>query len=447
MRAVRGGCSHLRQMKKTLQLGNLIVDIKINDPIDYWIASLSCLHEGLTSLTSWPNCDLPEYLKPTAVITDQIIDSNNSSSQFRWPSYDTLISLNSDIIYKEVDLDNIAKVFFTSGTTGTSKAVALNFREIVDRSIIRSINSINYQCILPLITAHSSSGFQSSLKQWALGHTLALASNIEDAVSLLSQNNVQNIIISPNVLKSVIELCEQNGQRIDTQAITVLGSNITPQLYYRLYHHTDATIYSQYGTTETGTCALTEISSVEDLGKFGVTCPGVKVEVVDEDGIARDPGESGLLRIRTPFMTNSYVSYAPSAYKSFYGNWFYPGDLAMVDPITNHITILGKEGEIHNIGGSKIQLPILDDIILSYNQITDAVSFVVSDDFNYPEVWAAITSRQPIKNSELISYIESKLGPPYKPQKIIVLDVIPRTYNGKIKRELLHKMTMRDPYV
>lgn len=442
MRSVRGGCQHLRAFKKSQQQGHLITDIKIVDRLDYWIASLSCLHEGLTSLTLWPTSNLPEYLMPTFSISEQDATGDVGCSNLIWPDFDTLYSLDSTIDYHAADPGKIARVFFTSGTSGTSKAIAYSFKQLADRTVVRSINSINFPCTLPFISPHSSSGFQTTLKQWALGNTVALAHNLDDVLDIISLKKIQNLIISPASLKLLIEQCEQKGQRIDVESINVLGSAVTSLLFRKLSMLTDADIYSQFGSTETGTCAIKKISSEDDLGKFGVLCPGVQVEIVDHDGMPITAGETGLLRIRTPYMSDSYVSGESSVNLGFYNGWFYPGDLSMFDPVTNDIILLGKESEVQNIGGAKVLLSQIDNLLMSHEYVNDAASFIVHDQYDFPEIWTAITSGFQFDTSVLLDFIERRLGPPYKPRQIVLLSEIPRTPSGKPKRALLRELTM-----
>ncbi len=440
MRAVRGGCLYLRAFKKSQQQDNLIADIKIADRLDYWIASLSCLHEGVTSLTLWPTSNLPEYLMPTFSISEQNASGDVKYSNLDWPDFDALCSLNSDICYHAADPGKIARVFFTSGTSGTSKAITHSFRQLADRSIIRSTNTINFPCTLPFITPHSSSGYQSALKQWALGNTVALANNVDDVMTIISTEQVQNLISSPTSLKLLIEQCEMKGQYINVEAVTVLGSVVTSLLFQKLSVLTDASIYSQFGTTETGTCAIKKISSEDDLGKFGVLCPGAQVEIVDHDGMSVKAGEVGLLRIKTPYMSDSYISDVNSVNLGFYKSWFYTGDLSMFDSITNDIILLGKQSEVVNIGGAKVLLSRLDDVLMSHEYVMDAASYIGYDHYNYPEICTAITSGYHFDTSVLSDFIESKLGPPYKPKQIVIVSEIPRTPSGKPKRELLREL-------
>jgi acyl-coenzyme A synthetase/AMP-(fatty) acid ligase len=444
MRAVRSGSHCLRAFKKSQPQVTFIADIKIIDRLDYWIASLSCLHEGLTSLTLWPTSQLPASLMPTFSILEQGVTGDVNSTQLHWPDFDTLYSLNADIDYHPADAENIARIFFTSGTSGTNKAITNSFKELSEKTLIRATNTINFPCTLPFISPHSSSGYQTSLKQWALGNTVALANNIDDVVTILSTKQVQHLISSVSSLRLLIDQCEIKKQPIDIDAITVLGSALPSLLFRKLSILTKATIYSQFGATETGTCAIKEISTEDDLGQFGVLCPGVQVEIVNHNGILLTQGETGLLRVRTPYMSDAYVSDTLSANLGFYNGWFYPGDLAMFNPITNDIELLGKESEVLNIGGAKILLSRLDDVMMAHENVIDAASFVVYDQYNYPEIWAAISSNKNVDTSLLLDFIETRLGPPYVPKQLVILSEIPRTPSGKPKREWLREIPMTE---
>lgn len=442
MCAVRGGSHYLREFKQVQQLNQLIADIQIVDRLDYWVASLSCLHEGITSLSLWPNSTLPEYLMPTFSISQQEVAGGVQSSCLIWPDFDTLCSVKSNIDYHPVDPENIARVFFTSGTSGNSKAIAFSFKQLADRSVIRSTNTINFSCTLPFITPHASTGYQSAVKQWALGHSVALANHVVDVLAILSTKQVQHVISSPNSLKLLLEQCDMKGQYMDVEAITVLGGALTSHLFQKLSKHTNASIYSQFGSTETGTCAIKPITSEDDLGVLSVLCPGVQVEIVDHDGMPITAGETGLLRIRTPYMSDAYVSDINTVNLGFYKSWFYPGDLAMFDSSRNDIVLLGKTNEVYNIGGAKVLLSQLDNVLMSHEHVIDTASFIAYDQNDYPELWTAIITDVDFDTSVLFNFIESKLGAPYKPKQIVIFTEIPRTPSGKPKRELLRELIM-----
>jgi acyl-CoA synthetase (AMP-forming)/AMP-acid ligase II len=116
----------------------------------------------------------------------------------------------------------------------------------------------------------------------------------------------------------------------------------------------------------------------------------------------------------------------------------------MFNPITNDIELLGKESEVLNIGGAKILLSRLDDVMMAHENVIDAASFVVYDQYNYPEIWAAISSNKNVDTSLLLDFIETRLGPPYVPKQLVILSEIPRTPSGKPKREWLREIPMTE---
>lgn len=434
---IRGGAKILRLIKSNNPSIIYMVDIRIADPLDYWIATLSCMHEGIGTMSPGPLMALPDSLHPRLVIQDSFQSTSEVQNHINWPTFDELSHSTHQVTYGAIEENQIARIFFTSGTTGNSKAIAFNFPQLAERSLIRASYLTNYSRALTMMPPYSSSAFQFSLMQWALGHALALDNNVTDVVRTLSRHSVKHLIASPNQLKILIRELKSLKTALNVNAVTVLGGVMTSRLFLELRSLTRAEIFTQYGATETGTCAVTRVLYESDLSQLGTCCPGVDAEVVDDQDDIVPPGTEGLLRIRTPHLAGGYLISDKSPQTSLRDGWFYPGDVAVANPESGAITLVGRVDDVANTGGSKINLTQIDDYLATQPGVQDAAAFCVFDNFDYPEIWAAVVVPKDFDLTRLLKTASEALGPHHCPKRILPVQLIPRTYSGKPQRGLM----------
>ena len=101
---------------------------------------------------------------------------------------------------------------------------------------------------------------------------------------------------------------------------------------------------------------------------------GSIIEVVTPDGTPCDAGQKGLVRVKTPWMVDSYLNAPDASRKSFRDGWFYPGDMA-VKHADGTLDFLGRASDIVNIGGQKILLSDVDTQLCNAPDIITAASF------------------------------------------------------------------------
>jgi acyl-CoA synthetase (AMP-forming)/AMP-acid ligase II len=194
---------------------------------------------------------------------------------------------------------------------------------------------------------------------------------------------------------------------------------------------------------------LSETSSpasifVEDVrnhhkrGSSGKAIPGVEFQIKDESGEILPRGQTGLLWVRGPVVIKSYWNNSQADKESFDNGWFNTGDLAYIDP-DDYIYIQGRLKDMINRGGEKIYSLEVENILSTYPGISE-VAIVPYPSEIYGEEPMAFIVADPecsITAKEIISWACSKLAKYKVPRKIIFMDNLPRTNNGKISKRTL----------
>jgi acyl-CoA synthetase (AMP-forming)/AMP-acid ligase II len=110
--------------------------------------------------------------------------------------------------------------------------------------------------------------------------------------------------------------------------------------------------------------------------------------------------------------------------------WFYSGDIGTVTE-ARVLTVTGRTGEFINSGGIKISPRVIEDVLLSLPEITQAVAFGVPDSDGMARIWAAVVADPPVDALVLQRLCDEKLGA-RSPKFILQFKELPRGANGKV---------------
>ncbi|KAI9618079.1 hypothetical protein KEM48_006866 [Puccinia striiformis f. sp. tritici PST-130] len=164
---------------------------------------------------------------------------------------------------------------------------------------------------------------------------------------------------------------------------------------------------------------------------------GVELKILKFD--REEEVEEGEVCIRGSNVTSGYLNNETANKSSFTtpGGFFRTGDRGKLDS-DGYLFLTGRIKELINRGGEKISPIELDSALLSIHGIIEAVTFAVPDQ-KYGEVpWAAVvldkSSKKGTSENEIKVHLSKKLGKFKIPEKILIVDSIPKTATGKVQR-------------
>jgi acyl-CoA synthetase (AMP-forming)/AMP-acid ligase II len=164
-----------------------------------------------------------------------------------------------------------------------------------------------------------------------------------------------------------------------------------------------------------------------------VFATGTEIQVVDEQGTGLSADEVGHIIIRGPGLTAGYLENSAANADSFVDGWFKTGDLGALDD-DGYLRLTGRAKELIIRGGESISPYEVEEALLSYAAVVDAVCFGIPDDKYGEEVGAAATVRAAATERELRAHCRATLAAFKVPKRVRILDEILRTATGKIQR-------------
>ena len=192
---------------------------------------------------------------------------------------------------------------------------------------------------------------------------------------------------------------------------------------------------------------------------FPAPCPGMDVDILDEDGKPVAAGQVGELVIKQPWigMARGFWQekerYLDTYWRRFKDIWVH-GDFAMRDK-DGHWFILGRSDDTLKVAGKRVGPAEVESILVSHPSVIEAAVIGVPDDDkgtamvafcviggqtslitgenNDDEKQARILALQ----SELKTLVVRDMGKPLAPSKIHFVSAIPKTRNAKVMRRVI----------
>jgi acyl-coenzyme A synthetase/AMP-(fatty) acid ligase len=333
--------------------------------------------------------------------------------------------------------DEIAAVFPTSGSTGTPKYIAIKSGELRDiASRPSTYDSFGEDSVLSLMGFGSTWATWAALKCLVLGKPYLNCVPTESALpNFILQYSVRTLIGSPVQISKFLEIQEKTNADFSlVKSVLIGGSAPSAQLIKRVKTQLDCKLYNTYGSTEAGHIAIFEVTEDENPG--ALIRPPVRLEIVDENGNKVSPNVIGNIRYQNPGMANSYFNNPKASAEFFVDGFFYPGDLGYIND-EGRLVLAGRDVEVINLGGVKVNPEVIDKIALSQLGVLDCGTFAALDKSGIENAVIAIVVDGDFKSDHFARVIGEKS--PYPVIAATIVESIPRNEAGKILRQLLRE--------
>jgi acyl-CoA synthetase (AMP-forming)/AMP-acid ligase II len=261
----------------------------------------------------------------------------------------------------------IVRLTLTSGTTGRSRSVAWNHAQTLQRvnQVGESLTGGNKTRLYSFQHIGTTGGFRYPLATWRLGGTVYLRGvsvSMQDTWPCLSQCNV--LTMAPANLRMVLQNWSEVWPGQSERMLILSGGRVAVPLRDEALLKVGRHMLLAYGSTEAGSAATGDAGLIDrHPGAVGHVRDGVVIEIVDDQDQPLPSSTAGTVRIRTPYMVNTYETLpgqsAEASGHAFRQGWFYPGDQGVLEA-DGFLSILGRLGDVVNLGGAKLSLPDLE---------------------------------------------------------------------------------------
>lgn len=359
---------------------------------------------------------------------------------------DTHGSLSEEFVRQEVaeseNLNDVALMMCTSGTTGVPKAAMLTDRNILS-------NLLDIEQYFPL------SKTDRILIHRSLCHAAVL---VGEFLAALSKGS--DIIFDKTEFDPVRTLL--NSERFD---ITVMCG--TPTFFYRFCrfamrrpkHPTlrmiavsgecmrertaslictalpDVLVYHVYGLTEAAPRVSWLPPNLFKMKPLSVGIPLVseKIKVTNEKGLTVQTGELGELWVYGPNVMKGYYKDRKTTNITIQNNWLKTGDIAYLDE-ENHLFICGRRDDLIIRAGLNIYPAEIENQLQGEDCIEEVLVRRYDTEIGQKLLFYVVPKSSQVTSEIIFRKCRDKLPPQHWPDKIVITQSLRRSASGKIKR-------------
>jgi fatty-acyl-CoA synthase len=359
------------------------------------------------------------------------------------------------VLEARVDYDDPCWFFFTSGTTGRSKAAVLTHGQMA------FVITNHLADLMPGTTENDASLVVAPLSHGAGVHqlvqvargvpTILLSSerfDIDEAFRLVERHRVSNIFTVPTILKMMVE--HPAVDRYDHSSLRYViyaGAPMYREDQKLAMAKLGNVLVQYFGLGEvTGniTVLRPDLHDAEDgpdvrIGSCGIERTGMQVSIQGDDGRELKPFETGEICVIGPAVFAGYYDNPEANAKAFRDGWFRTGDLGHMDE-EGFVYITGRASDMFISGGSNIYPREIEEKILTHPAIGEVAVLGVPDPV-WGEIGVAVCvardSSDTVTEAQMAAFLAAKV-PRYKmPKRFFFWDALPKSGYGKIPKRLV----------
>ncbi|MBS1812381.1 MAG: long-chain-fatty-acid--CoA ligase [Acidobacteria bacterium] len=372
---------------------------------------------------------------------------------------DLIANATASVVTPEIAENDLAGLFYTSGTTGLPKGVMLSHRNLW-MNLLHSLAAIParegevYMHAAPMFHL---ADFPSLMSITLHGNTHVMLKKFDPAglLELIERERVTSVTLVPTMINFIIN--HPDVHRRDLSSLTRIGYGASPmpaELLKRTMQTLPGVELSQgYGQSESSPL-LTRLSPQDHvlegpehltrrLASCGRPIIGVELQIFDDSDQPVKQGEVGEIVARGPNVMLGYWKRPEETARTLRGGWLHTGDAARMDE-HGFFYIVDRTKDMIVTGGENVYSTEVENVLFKHPAVRE-VAVIGTPDEKWGEVVAAVVTLKSgviATAEELISHCAEHLAH-YKTPKLIEIrdSELPKGGTGKIDKKVL-----REPY-
>jgi fatty-acyl-CoA synthase len=348
------------------------------------------------------------------------------------------------------DPDAPITLLYTSGTTGRPKGVIVTRRNAWTTAVNFSMaNDVAQRdvllCDMPMF--HVAGLFGVSRSALFMGGTVLISDRFTPQATLARLSDralgITHFFAVPQMVATLVQdpaYASSDLSRL--KALVIGGAPLPKSLVVRLLADGIMPVEG-YGSSEAGTVLHLPIDRdmiTREAGSCGVPAMLIDVRLVGQDGRDAATGEVGELWLRGPSVTPGYWNQPEATAKAFEDGWFKTGDAAVCNA-DGFYRIVDRWKDMYISGGENVYPAEIESVLAEHAAIAEAAVVGVPD-ARWGESGCAfivLRSDRIAAPAEILAHCRERLAGYKNPRYVRLVDALPRTASGKVKKDELRR--------
>lgn len=351
-----------------------------------------------------------------------------------------------------LDIDELATLLYTGGTTGLSKGAMLTHRNLsfnaqqVAAWTPPSLIEPGKEVLLTALPLFHSYGLTVCMNFGiAIAAELVLVPNPRDIPAIVGTIAKHRVTLAPAVPVMFNAINQHPGiEKLDLSSIKVCNSGSAPlpvEVLQRFEQLTGGKITEGFGLTETSPVTHSNpVLGTRKIGSIGVPVANTDARIVDiEDGITDvPPGGEGELILRGPQVMQAYWNKQEETDETIRNGWLYTGDLAVMDE-DGFFFIVGRKKDMILCSGYNVYPDEIDRVLMAHPSILEAGTIGIPDERRGETVksFVVLAPGAQLTAEEVIAYCRDNLAAYKVPREVAFRQELPKSTVLKILRREL----------
>lgn len=347
-----------------------------------------------------------------------------------------------------MELDDLALLQYTGGTTGISKGAMLTHGNICSNmeQVYAWIGNLFIKgketVITPLPLYHIFALTINNILFLSAGFRNVLITNPRDMKAFLKdvKKNPPNYISGVNTLfNGMMHRPEFKELDFSKTKLAIGGGMAIQDAVAKKWHKlTGGHLLEGYGLSETSPVAtVNPVDGTHRMGSIGLPAPSTDIKLVDDDGNEVERGKPGEIAIKGPQVMKGYWNRPDETERAFKDGYFLTGDIGIMED-DGFFRIVDRKKEMINVSGFNVYPNEIEKVIAEHPGVMEVGVRGEVNEKSGEIVKAFVVKKDPVLTEEdVISFCREKLTSYKVPRSVVFRDELPKSNVGKILRRLL----------
>ena len=356
------------------------------------------------------------------------------------------------------DVDDVAVLQYTGGTTGTPKGAMLTHRNLVvnTHQAIAWFPGLTpgrevFMCAIPFFHVYGLT--TALLGAVHIAAKMVLHPNpreIEAIMKLITKTKPTIFPGVPTMYVAIVNHPKVSKYDMKSVKACIAGAApLPPEVRRRFESITGGKLVEGYGLTEAS--PVTHANPIFGLYKegIGIPLPDTDAKVVDLETGTRDlpVGESGELAIKGPQVMKGYWNKPEeTANVMTRDGWLLTGDIAVMDS-DGYFQIVDRKKDMILCSGYNVYPREVEDVLFTHPAVKEAAVIGVPDPYRGETVKAFLVVKDGMTatREDVVAFCKERLAPFKVPKQIEFVKELPKTMVGKVLRRKLREQEPKAP--